>query len=93
MCPFQKYNVDNKDELCELFTNILTKKNGDGNFFVRKDYLELVMVVGELPGGHEVCGPRDVTLSPLYGLGFQRLLDLGLESPSGGQGEMFLQKG
>ena len=53
--PFKKFDVDNKDELCELFTNILTKKNVNGNFFVRKDYRELceislVMVGGELPG-------------------------------------------
>ena len=53
--PFQKFDVDNKDELIELFTNILTKKDFNGNFFVRKDYrqlcvISLVMVGGELPG-------------------------------------------
>ena len=56
MTHHQKFDVDNKEELIELFTNILTKKNINGDFFVRKDYrklckLSLSMVGGELPGG------------------------------------------
>ena len=58
--PFQTFDdVDNKEELIELFTNILTKRNGDGELFVRKDYRELcklalVMLGGELPGGEVI---------------------------------------
>ena len=53
---FLTFDIDNKEELIELFTNILTKQNVNGELFVRKDYRELaeialVMVGGELPGG------------------------------------------
>ena len=53
---FMMFDIDNKDELIELFTNILTKENVNGELFVRQDYRELaeialVMVGGELPEG------------------------------------------
>ena len=53
---FMMFDVDNKNELIELFTNILTKENVNGELFVRQDYRELaeislVMVGGELPEG------------------------------------------
>ena len=53
--PYLMFDIDNKQELIELFTNILTKQNVNGELFVRKDYRELceialVMVGGELPG-------------------------------------------
>ena len=53
---FLSFDVDNKDELIELFSNVLTKLNVNGELFVREDYREvceisLVMVGGELPGG------------------------------------------
>ena len=75
--------------------------NSNENFFVRKDYRELfhlsrVMVGGELSGGkimRFVAPGASHKARLLYGLCSQRLKDLGLESPSGGQGEMFLQKG
>ena len=48
--------VDNKEELCQLFTNNLTKKNVNRDFFLRMDCNKLcevsvVMVGGKLPGG------------------------------------------
>ena len=57
--PFQKFDVNNKEELIELFTNILTKKNVNGEMFVRKDYRELceisiVMLGGSLPGDKQM---------------------------------------
>ena len=58
--PFQTFDdVENKEELIELFTNILTKRNGDGELFIRKDYRELcmlalVMLGGDLPGGEVI---------------------------------------
>ena len=53
------FDLDNKQELIELFTNILTKLNVNGQLFVREDYRELceislVMIGGELPGGKEM---------------------------------------
>ena len=56
---FMMFDVDNKDELIELYTNILTKENVNGELFVRQDYRELaeialVMVGGELPGGRVI---------------------------------------
>ena len=58
--PFLIFDdLANKEELIELFTNILTKKNVNEELFVRQDYRELceialVMVGGELPGGKEI---------------------------------------
>ena len=37
---FQVFDVKNKDELIELFSNILTKYNINGELFVREDYCE-----------------------------------------------------
>ena len=56
---FMTFDLDNKQELIELFTNILTKFNVNGQLFVREDYRELceialVMIGGELPGGKEM---------------------------------------
>ena len=56
---FMMFDVDNKLELIELFTNILTKENVNGGLFVREDYRELcelalMMVGGELPGGKKM---------------------------------------
>ena len=53
---FMVFDVDNKEELIELFTNILTKLNANGELFVREDYRELceislVMCGGSLPDG------------------------------------------
>ena len=51
---FMMFDLDNKQEVIELFTNILTKLNVNGQLFVREDYRELceialVMIGGELP--------------------------------------------
>ena len=51
---FLMFDIDDKEDLIELFTNILTKKNVNGELFVRKDYRELceislVMLGGKLP--------------------------------------------
>ena len=56
---FMMFDVDNKLELIELFTNILNQENADGGLFVREDYRELceialMMVGGELPGGKQM---------------------------------------
>ena len=51
---FQVFDVENKEELIDLFTNILTKYNVNGELFIREDYRELceislVMLGGDLP--------------------------------------------
>ena len=53
---FMMFDLDNKAELVQLFTNILTKYNANGELFVREDYRELcelalVLIGGELPNG------------------------------------------
>ena len=53
---YMTFDLDNKDELIELFTRILTQENDDGGLFVREDYRELcslalMLVGGELPDG------------------------------------------
>ena len=50
------FDLHNKAEPVQLFTNILTKYNANGELFVREDYRELcelalVLIGGELPNG------------------------------------------